>query len=372
MKIILFLLLPCSLLAQTMRPIITAFPSLSIPTSSRGLSMGDCGVASAIENQQLYYNPSKIAFTKNFNQVAASYTPYLVGISPDIKMLSLQCVTTTGNTSAFGISLQYLSLGYMETKDDNGATISIYKSNEFNVAGHYAIQLGSKASLGLGLRMLASQPVQYLSSVTTSSVPKSILSASADLSFYQYYDLDQSGKKLELGIAISNFGPKVKLTGSDDRTFLPTNLGLGIAYSSYDRSTGDRFTVGLDFNKLLVPSPGQPSVDYSTITPIKALFSSFSDAPGGAPEELQEIRVNTGIEYGFTDQFFLRGGISLENQLKGNRKYIGIGTGYKLNVHDQSWGIDFHYLVPFGTATSVSPFQNSYGFTLKINFGNFD
>ena len=260
----------------------------------------------------------------------------------------------------------------METKDDNGATISIYKSNEFNVAGHYAIQLGSKASLGLGLRMLASQPVQYLSSVTTSSVPKSILSASADLSFYQYYDLDQSGKKLELGIAISNFGPKVKLTGSDDRTFLPTNLGLGIAYSSYDRSTGDRFTVGLDFNKLLVPSPGQPSVDYSTITPIKALFSSFSDAPGGAPEELQEIRVNTGIEYGFTDQFFLRGGISLENQLKGNRKYIGIGTGYKLNVHDQSWGIDFHYLVPFGTATSVSPFQNSYGFTLKINFGNFD
>ncbi len=125
-------------------------------------------------------------------------------------------------------------------------------------------------------------------------------------------------------------------------------------------------TVAMDLNKLLVPSSAAEEVGV-----LKALYSSFGDAPGGFGEELREVRVNTGIEYAFADQFFLRGGIALENKFKGNRKYVGLGAGYKANFGDQTFGVDVHYLVPFGVATAVSPFQNAWGLSLRISLGNF-
>jgi hypothetical protein len=57
--------------------------------------------------------------------------------------------------------------------------------------------------------------------------------------------------------------------------------------------------------------------------------------------------------------------------MKGNRKFFSLGAGYKGFVSDQSWGFDIHWLVPFGTATVASPFQNAYGITLSLNLGSF-
>jgi hypothetical protein len=91
----------------------------------------------------------------------------------------------------------------------------------------------------------------------------------------------------------------------------------------------------------------------------------------GKPAQLGLLRVNSGIEYGYLGEFFLRGGVSVENKNRGNRTFFGLGVGYKGFVLDQSWGIDFHYLVPFGMVAAVSPFSNSFGFSLRVNFGNF-
>ncbi|MCK9404557.1 MAG: type IX secretion system outer membrane channel protein PorV [Chitinophagaceae bacterium] len=374
----LFLLQASGLIAQELNPIITAFPSLRIPASSRGMAMGDCGIASATENQQLWYNAAKSAFTQNFHQASVTYSPYLAGISNDIKFLNANYLANVSNTSAFGISLSYLSLGNMATKDDNGAMIAFYKSSEFNLGASYALQVGAKASLGMALRFLGSQPAQFQEPNGYGAIPRHLYSASADISYYQYYDLDGNGRKLEWGTVISNIGPKVSLQGNDQKTFLPTNLGIGISYTTGDQSTGDRFTVALDINKLLVPTP--PVYDATgTITAgkdpdrsiLNALLSSFSDAPGGMAEELREIRVSAGLEYSFADQFFMRAGLSLENRLKGNKKFTALGVGYKGAIKDQAWGLNFHYLIPFGMITGVSPFQNSWGFTLKLNVGNF-
>jgi hypothetical protein len=89
-------------------------------------------------------------------------------------------------------------------------------------------------------------------------------------------------------------------------------------------------------------------------------------------EELQEIRLNAGTEFAFDKSFFLRAGVSLENKLKGNRRFFGFGAGYKGIIADQSWGLDFHYLVPFGNIAAVSPFQNVFGFGLHFSIGSFD
>ena len=69
MKIVLLTVVAVSvfLTAQTQQPnpIVTAFPSLNIPSGARVLAMGDCGVAVAEGPEALYYNASRTAFAQH-------------------------------------------------------------------------------------------------------------------------------------------------------------------------------------------------------------------------------------------------------------------------------------------------------------------
>ena len=364
--------------AQEPNPIITAFPSLKISASSRGLGMGNCGIASADDNQQLFYNVAKSAFTTYQHKASVTYSPYLTGISKDIKFLNANYLTSLSSSSTLAVSLNYLSLGWNASKDDNGAIISISKAAEYNLTGSYAIKLTGQSSLGVSFKFLVSQPTQIINENYTTA-GKNIFSVAADVSYYNEIPIKGNESKLHFGAVISNLGPKVFLAGSDPKTFLPTNLGFGLGYSHLNMATNGRFTVGLDINKLLVPTP--PNYDGNrqilagkdpNIGVLRALFSSFTDAPGGLKEELREIRISGGLEYTFYQQFSLRGGISVENVTKGNRNFLGFGVGYSGIINDQAWGMDFHYLVPLKTVSGVSPYQNSWGVSLKLAIRNLE
>jgi hypothetical protein len=364
---------------QNLNPIITAFPSLRIPASSRSLSMGDAGVASAIGNDQLYYNAAKTAFTQNFHQVGIGFTPWLASISNDSRFMYVNYLANTGSNSAFGLAFNYFRIGNIQTRDNNGALITQSTASEFSILSSFAIALNDNASIGVGLRCLSNRPGQSLDANGAATIPTSIISASADISYYHKISLGSEEQKLEIGAAITNLGPKISVDGSKIKIFLPTNFGIGVSYTQPNSENTSSFTFALDANKLLVPTP--PEMDNAgTITAgkdpnrsiLNALFSSFSDAPQGFKEELREIRVNAGAEYAYEKSFLLRVGLSLENKTKGNRKFVGLGAGYKGLINDQSYSIDFHYLVPFGTISAISPFQNSWGFSLLFNIGGFD
>ncbi len=72
--------------------------------------------------------------------------------------------------------------------------------------------------------------------------------------------------------------------------------------------------------------------EYNDISGISGIFKSFSDAPGGFKEELEEINYGVGAEYVYNDKFALRAGYHHESQSKGNRKYFTVGAGFKMNV----------------------------------------
>jgi hypothetical protein len=347
MKLLFLLLVLVCIEGRAQSPVVTAFPSLRIPASSRGLAMGDAGIGSAVENQQLWYNVAKSAFIQNFHQASVSYMPWMNGVSNDTRFISLNYLGNVLNTSAFGVAVNYLNLGSITMRDNNGAAIAQYNAREYSVGASYALQVNEQTSLGVTLRLLGQN--------SFSDVVKNVFSVCGDVSYYQFASL--GGGKLEWGAKISNFGPKIDYGGA--KTFLPSNLGVGISYSNIAES-GSEFTVAMDVNKLLVPSE-DPDKGI-----LAGMFSSFAER-----DQMSSLRLSSGIEYGYMNRFFLRGGLSLENALRGNRKYFGFGVGYKGLVLDQSWGIDFHYLVPFGTVAAVSPFQNCLGFTLAVNFGNF-
>jgi hypothetical protein len=121
----------------------------------------------------------------------------------------------------------------------------------------------------------------------------------------------------------------------------------------------------LDFNKLLVPTP--PLRDdtaawpvYNNIGVIEGALQSFSDAPGGMSEELQEIQISAGAEYWYSETFAVRAGYFYEHENKGGRQYATVGFGIRYSYFRG----DFSYLIP---TTTVS--TNSLANTIRISIG---
>ncbi|MDB5231635.1 MAG: porV [Chitinophagaceae bacterium] len=327
----LLLWIPFILIAQQPTALITSFSSLQIPVSSRGLSMGDAGIAGAEGNQQLYYNIAKSAFIPNQHQASVSYMPWMKAVSNDISFINASYMTSVSSTSAFGTSVSYLNLGNMAQRDENGATLLYYNQSEYNVMGSYALKIGERAAVGAGFHLLGEK--------IFTTTHKQKMGLSSDVSYYGYTEFGDASRKLEWGAVISNLGPKVTLENVS--TPLPAKAGAGISFSNNDPETDNQYSISLDASRLI-------------------------------KENWKAVHFSLGAECGYAGQFFIRCGVSLENETKGNRKYFSVGAAYKGLVEDQSWGIDIHYLVPFGVHSTVSPFQNSYGFTLYVNFGNFE
>lgn len=92
----------------------------------------------------------------------------------------------------------------------------------------------------------------------------------------------------------------------------------------------------------------------------KAIFRSFSDAPRGFKEELQEISYSVGAEYWYDKQFAARVGYFHEHANKGNRKHFTAGVGLKFNMLT----IDASYIIP---VVQNNPLANTVRFTLGID-----
>jgi hypothetical protein len=163
-----------------------------------------------------------------------------------------------------------------------------------------------------------------------------------------------------LGGSISNIGAKITYSDDNNKNFLPTNLRLGGVFKT-ELDPYNSLSFILDFNKLMVPTPSADGNNQDKPL-LKGMFGSFSDAPGGAEEEFQEITTSIGIEYWYNQFFAGRIGYFNEAKNKGNRKYFTAGVGFRKNV----FGFDIAYLVPVNKRES--PLAETVRFTILFQF----
>ncbi|NNC86026.1 MAG: type IX secretion system outer membrane channel protein PorV [Bacteroidia bacterium] len=362
---------PDNLLGQ-LNTITTAVPFLSISPDARAGGMGDVGVATMPTSSAMHWNISKLAWSEDDMGVSISYTPWLRSLVPDINLAYLSWHKKIQRDQAISASLRYFSLGAIQLTDINGNPIGESNPNEFAIDVGYARILGDEFSGGLSLRYINSNLTngQSFQGIET----KAGQSVAADLSALWRHDVDISGKdgKVQVGANISNIGSKITYTNlGNAKDFIPINLRLGGALIM-DLNEYNELTVALDFNKLLVPSPpvycdtcgtGVSQILFGE-NPDKSvaegIFSSFSDAPNGFEEEVQEINIAFGMEYWYDKQFAFRLGYFNEHENKGNRKYLTLGAGLKFNV----FGLDFAYLIP---TEQRHPLENTLRFTLHFD-----
>ncbi|HEX8377760.1 MAG TPA: type IX secretion system outer membrane channel protein PorV [Pedobacter sp.] len=347
--------------------ILTGVPFLSISPDARSGAMGEVGAAISPDANSIHWNPAKLAFLENDKGASFSYSPWLQGLVNDISLAYLSGYYRLDDRNTVGGSLRYFSLGTINLTDNEGNDNGSYNPNEFAIDGTFARKFGEDFSLGTAVRFIYSNLLNGQFTLGQQTKPGTALAADVSAFYKRETVLFNSDARFALGLNISNIGTKISYTDNASKIFIPTNLKLGTA-TTFLNGPGE-FTVALDINKLLVPTP--PRIDEKTGEIIgkdpdrsvpAGIFGSFSDAPGGFSEELQEINYSLGMEYWYDKQFALRTGFFYESPQKGNRQYLTLGAGLRYNVLN----LDFAYLL---ASQQKSPLANTLRFSLVFNFG---
>lgn len=352
-------------------PVYTAVTSQTIAPDARAAGMGDVGVATDPDVNAQYWNPAKYPFNISRAGVSLNYTPWLRRLVNDMYLANLTGFYRIGNYSAVSTSLRYFNMGEVELphSGSTGAIPTIHP-HEMSFDVGYALMLSERFSIAAAVRYIHSDLTYDYSDATQ---PGSAFAADLALYYQNYVTMGQRECQLGLGMNISNIGSKINFSSDDNSEFIPTNLRLGgtlmVPIDEYNR-----FSVAVDANKLLVPTrpiqrdnelpadfDNRLQRDYYDVSSINGIFKSFSDAPSGLKEELQEVSWSLGGEYVYHDQFAVRAGYHHESANKGNRKYLTLGAGFKTH----GIALDAAYLI--ATAKS-NPLDQTLRLSLAFDF----
>ena len=355
-------------------PVNYAVISQTIAPDARGGGLGDVGAATDPDVNSQYWNPAKYPFNISRAGISLNFTPWLRSLVNDMNLAYLSGYYRIGDYSAVSASVRYFNMGEVYTEDPGvnpnanpkAMTITPYEMS-FDVA--YSLMLSEKFSLAAAIRWIYSD-MRF--DYKEDSSPASAFAADIAAYYQNYVVIGQRECQLGVGLNISNIGSKITFSGEEYSEFLPANLRLGaslmIPIDEYNR-----ITLAADANKFLVPTVPQQEEgedaaeykdrvlrEYNDVSAISGIFKSFSDAPGGFKEEMEEINYGLGAEYVYNDKFALRAGYHHESQSKGNRKYFTVGAGFKMNV----FSLDAAYVV--ATAKS-NPLDQTLRFTLSFD-----
>jgi hypothetical protein len=357
--------------------ITTAVPFITISPDARAGGMGDVGIATESDANDIAWNVAKVVNNKKKTGASITYTPWLRDLVPDINLAYLSGYTKfgTNDNQAVTGSLRYFNLGSINFRDQNGIEQGTGLPREFAFDLGYSRKLSEKLSIGVAGRYINSNL-----SAGPSTIPGSIIKPAnafaTDIGVFYSKPMksdDENGDRLNFGATITNLGTKVSYNQLV-KDFLPTKLGIGSSYK-YKVDEFNAINFSVDATKLLVPSPyfitdtvgGIPRTRpayHREKSVIDGLFSSFGDAPDGGSEEFKEINWSMGAEYAYQNQVFARAGYFYEHATKGNRKFATLGLGFKYNV----FTLNLSYVVPSGSSINRNPLSNTLRFSLLFDF----
>lgn len=305
---------------------------LSIDVGARSVAMGGAFVAVANDASAMFWNPAGIA-TLSQPEVFVSYTKWLADINYNYSGF----VLPFKNWGTIGLNASFLSMEAMErtTIDEPNGTGEFFDAGSLAFGLCYAKALTDRFAIGFNGK--------YIRESIYHSRAQGVALDIGTLFTTPLYDM-------KLGMSISNFGTKMRMTGDDmlvQHDIDPLiagnngNIGADLRTDAFDLPLLLRIGVSLDLF--------QGMEDNHLILSIDALH----------PNDNKEC-LNLGCEYMFRNQLFLRAGYkslfspySQQGLTLGGGIRLGISSGRKL-------ALDYAYQ-DFGILTNVQRF--SIGFT---------
>lgn len=325
-------------------PLNPAMMSLTIAPDARAGAMGDVGAATDPDESSQYWNPAKYAFAYSRSGFSLNYTPWLRKIVSGINLMNMVGYYKFGydDNQAISGSLTYFGLGEVTAYDNSGKELQVINPMEMSIDLGYSRMLSENFSMGVVFRYLHSS----MTYTDNDNKPDNTFAADVAAYYEAYPQIGYNECKWAWGLNISNIGGKISYDGGTESHFIPARLRLGTAFT-FPIDDYNLFSICADADKYLFPSMVLPKYyehgsedpqyiqdykEYNQMNGFKGAIKSFSDAPRGMEEELEEINFGIGAEYTYDRRFFLRAGYHFEHENKGGRKYFTFGAGIALNI----------------------------------------
>ena len=339
----------------------TAVPFMLISPDARSGGMGNLSLAMSPEANDLFGNTAKLPYLKEGRSFLINYTPWLkdLGLN-DVYLASAGFYKKLDGKSSINSSLRFFSLGNIDFSDENGnINLPSQRPSEFSYDFGYSTLLTDKFSMGVTLRYIHSRlvsgsygglGVNYRAGNTLSG----------DISLFYKQNEDMQG--FHAGLLLSNLGGKISYSNeTKNKYFIPANLGLGIGYlNKMDADNSIEF--GVDINRIMVPAnPDNSNAEsvnqYFSQSVVSSWFNSFNNKYGMPIGE--SLKASMGIEYNYTNRFFIRGGYFIDNNKNlGSMQYVTLGTSFQY----QQSKFNISYLVPAGGGITRNPLSNTLRF----------
>lgn len=281
----------------------TGADQLLIPVGARGIAIGGAFVANTTGIESIYYNPAGLDVAQR-SEGMFNYMSYLA----DINVSYVAASANLGAMGTLGISFKTLDFGdipvtTVDSPDGTGSTFS----PSYLVAGlTYSKVVTDRVAVGFNAKVIS----------------ETILNTSAvgfGLDFGVQYSFNEN---LKLGASVMNIGTNMSYTGADlqQKTQIPG--------SSLQGGTGNYEILTEEFQ---LPSYFDLSIAYNYAFDDQnalVLGTRFRN------NNVLEDQMSYGLEYGFMNTLFLRGGYDMFFENTTDQIYgvtLGAGVNYDLS-----------------------------------------
>jgi len=311
----------------------TGAEQLLIPVGARGIATGGSFLANISGLESIYYNPAGLDVYPQ-TEAMFSYVNYIA----DINISYFAVGTSLGDFGSIGFDLKTFDFGDIPVTNEQfpDGTGDTYSPSFLTLGFTYSKVLTDRISIGTNLKLI------------TESIQNTSASGFAVDAGVQY----RFSEALMIGAAIKNIGSDMNYSGQElsARTGIPGSIP-GSSSGSYEIIT----------EEFQIPSFFQLSMTYAlNINEQNNLMFAGAYTANNSFEDI----ANLGMEYGFMNNFFVRGGYNFLVQNTSEYVYgltFGAGLDYKIGgevgfVFDYA----FRDVKDFPTANHV--------FTIKLSF----
>ncbi len=282
----------------------TAAQFLGITAGARGSAMGSAYVALSDDASGMFWNPSGLARGKG-SSVSFSNMSWFV----DTQIQDASVVIDSDTKGSFALSVRALNYGEIDVRtiERPEGTGERFTPKDLTIAFSYSKFITDRFSLGASTRYVQQKIWN-----------ESAIGFGIDLGMIYQTDF----KNLKIGMSILNFGTDMTLSGDDLRR--PIDIDESI------EGNNDRLEAYLGVKDWPMPLVFRVGIamDLVDITNHKVIFALDAKHPNDNSESL-----DVGLEYGFNDLFFLRGGYRslFSSQIEDQSITGGFGLKYEVS-----------------------------------------
>ncbi|MDZ7626231.1 MAG: PorV/PorQ family protein [Ignavibacteriaceae bacterium] len=311
----------------------TGAEQVLIPVGARGIATGGAFLANITGLESIFYNPAGLDVYPQ-TEAMFSYVNYLA----DINISYFAIGTSLGDIGSIGLDLKTFDFGDIPVTTETfpDGTGETYSPSFLTIGFTYSKVLTDRISIGTNLKIISEN-------IQNTNATGFALDAGVQYRF---------SEALMIGAAVKNIGSDMSYSGQDlsSRTVIPGSIP-GSSSGSYEIIT----------EGFQIPSFFQLSMTYAlNINEQNNLMFAGAYTANNSFEDI----ANLGMEYGFMNNFFVRGGYNFLVQNTSEYVYgltFGAGLDYKLGgevgfVFDYA----FRDVKDFPTANHV--------FTIKLSF----